>query len=111
MLDGPRHPELVLDALALDPLLLQTLPSGRPAFPQFRDARSDPPLLGDLTPLYALDDDGHVAHLPAGGRHTHNLPLIVGAAHTEAGNHLVSPGYLVFDEEADIGEGGEVLGN
>ena len=109
MLDGPCHPELVLDAL--DPLLLQTLPCGHPAFPQFRDARSYPPLLGDLAPVDALDDDSHIARLPAGGRHAHNLPLIVGAAYTEAGHHLVCSGYLVFDEEADIGEGGEVLGD
>ena len=92
-------------------LLLLTLPRGYPAFPQLRDARSYAPLLGDLAPLYALDDDGHVAHFPAGGCDTHNLPSIMGAAHGEAGHDLIPSGYLVFDKEADVREGGKVLGD
>src|SRR5215212_2632865 len=101
----------MLDTLALDPLLLLTLPRGHPAFPQLRDARSHAPLLGDLAPLYALDDDGHVAPFPAGGRDTHNLLSIMGAAYGEAGHDLVPSGYLVFDKEADVGEGDRVLGD
>src|SRR5215218_1519469 len=104
MLDAPRHPELLLHALSLDPLLLQTLPS------QFGKARAPTPLLSDLGPLYAMDTDGHVNQFLATGRKAHELPSIVGGVHDEAAHHLVVCGYLVLEVYAGVGGGGRELG-
>ena len=49
---------------------------------------------------YAVDDDSPVGQLPAGGCNAHELSSIVGSVHDEAGNHLVSPGYLILDDQA-----------
>ena len=67
---------------------------------QFRAGRSYAPLLGDLAPRDAVDDDGLVGQLPAGRSNAHKLPSIVGGVHDEAGHHLVSLGYLILDDVA-----------
>ena len=53
-----------------------------------------------------MDDDGPVGELPAARSHAHKLPSIVGKVHDVAGDHLVAPGYLIFDYQAALGEGG-----
>src|ERR671911_937781 len=72
---------------------------------------SQNPLLCDLTPGYAVDDDSFVAHLPAGRCYAHNLLSIVGSAQGVAGNHLVSFCYLVLNEAPAVGKGGSNLGD
>src|SRR5918994_2009009 len=104
LLDAPRHSQLLLYALALDPLLLNE------PLQQFHSPRPLSPLLGDLAPGDAVDDDDPVGYLPAGWRNTHKLTSIVGAVHGEAGHHLVACGYLVLDEEPAVGKGGKHLG-
>src|SRR5919112_340812 len=82
----------------------QTLPH------QFRADRPQAPLLGDLTSLYTVDEDGFAAHFPASRGDPHKLPSIVGGLHDKAGYHLVLSCYLILDEEADVGTGGPKLG-
>src|SRR5215218_3337089 len=100
LLNASGQPKLLPYALTLTYLLLQT------HSPQFCAHRSHAPLLGDLALHYAVDDDGPVGQLPAGGSYAHKLPSIVDCVHEEAGNHLVVPGYLVLDDQAALGEGG-----
>ena len=55
LLDASCHPELLLYALALNPLLLDE------PLHQFQGSRSLAPLLGDLASEYAVDDRaGHL---------------------------------------------------
>jgi hypothetical protein len=49
-----------------------------------------------------------LGQIPAARRHAHKLPSIVGGVHGEAGHYLVSPGYLVLDEEPAVGKGGVI---
>src|SRR5919112_6099713 len=82
----------------------QTLPH------QSRAHRSQAPLLGDLTSLYTVDEDGFAGHFPASRGDPHKLPSIVGGFHDKAGYHLVLSCYLILDEVADVGTGGPKLG-
>jgi hypothetical protein len=90
---------------ALADLLLEALPH------QLRGGRPHAPLLGDLVPLYAVDEDGHVAHLPTGWSGAQELLPIVGGPTRDAACHLVARCHLLFDEDADVGESGDVAGD
>src|ERR671912_1333206 len=103
LLDTSCHLKLLLYALALNPLLLQTLLHHGLA------DRSQAALLGDLAPLYAVDEDGHGGHLPAGRRDAQKLPQVVGGVHGEAAHHLVCFCYLLLDDEPGVGKGGMIL--
>src|ERR671912_213504 len=103
LLDASCHLKLLLYALALHPLLLQTL------LHQCLADRSRAPLLGDLAPLYAVDEDGIVGCHSAGRRHAQKLLSIVGGAPADAAHHLVCFGYLLLEHEAGVGKGGMIL--
>ena len=58
-----------------------------------------------------MDLDGFEGDLPAGRRDAHELGSIVDETHPDAGNHLVSFGYLILDEKPDVGCAGQDLSN
>ena len=49
--------------------------------------------------------------LSAGGRGAQKFTSNVGAPPTDSAYHLVACGYLLLDDEADVGEGADRLGN
>src|SRR5829696_6607274 len=51
------------------------------------------------------------AALPAGRCYAHNLVSIVGGAPPDAAYDLVACGYLLLDDEADVGQGAARFGN
>src|SRR5215211_3191185 len=103
MLNASGHPELLLDALALDPLLLQTLARC------LQMTRTLAPLLDNLAPHYAVDDDGTRLDLHSARRYAQKLPSIVEAADGEATYHLVPIGCLILDVDTNLGEYGRLL--
>src|ERR671921_2994722 len=104
MLDAPCHPELLLYALPLDPLLLQTL------LGQLCEAAPLVPLLGDLASHYAVDEDKQRFELLAGGHQAHPLASVMDSACGEGSHHLVPFGQLLLDHIAGVGVGTMILG-
>src|SRR5919112_6836789 len=104
MLDASRHLELLLDAFALDPLLLQTL------LRQLCKATPLAPLIGDPASHYAVDKDMRRFELLAGGHQAHPFPSVMGRAYGEGSHHLVPFGQLLLDVIASVGVGGMKLG-
>src|SRR5918998_277294 len=76
---------------------------------QLCEAASLAPLLGDLSPLYAVDEDKLRLELFASGRYAHNLPPVMGGSCGEAGDHLVPLSNLLLDVIAAVGEGGMIV--
>src|SRR5215213_11544842 len=83
-------------------LLLQTLARC------LQMTRTLAPLLDNLAPHYAVDDDGTRLDLHPGRRYAQKLPSIVDAAEGEASYHLVPFGCLVLDVGTDVGEDGRL---
>src|SRR5215210_7850613 len=104
MLDTSGHPKLLLYALALDPLLLQTL------LRQFCETAPLAPLLGDLASHYAVDKHKQRIELLAGGHQAHPLTSVMGGAYGEGSHHLVPFGQLLLDDIAGVGVGSMILG-
>jgi hypothetical protein len=105
LLDAPRHPEVLLHALALDPLLLQM------RLRHLRGAVILSPLLGDLVPLDAVHGHGRHHDRLVPWHQAKVLPPIVDAAPGDAGHDLVTFGYLVLDNASNVGEGGVLPGH
>src|SRR5215212_1027839 len=84
-------------------LLLQTLARC------LQMTRTLAPLLDNLAPHYAVDDDGTRLDLHSGRRYAQKLPSIVDAAEGEAAYQLVPFGRLVLDVGTDVGEYGRLL--
>src|SRR5215208_3727033 len=104
MLDTSGHPKLLLYALALDPLLLQTL------LRQLCETAPLAPLLDDLASHYAVDEDKQRFELLAGGHQAHPLASVMGGACGEGSHHLVAFGQLLVDDIAGVRVGGVILG-
>src|SRR5215213_2110312 len=104
MLDAPCHPELLLYALPLAHLLLQTL------LGQLCETAALAPLLGDLASHYAVDEDKQRFELLAGGHQTHPLASVMGGAYGEGSHHLLPFGQLLLDDVAGVGVGSMKLG-
>src|SRR5215210_5372059 len=104
MLDTSGHPKLLLYALALDPLLLQTL------LRQLCETAALAPLLGDLASHYTVDENKQRFELLAGGDQTHPLASVMGGAYGEGSHHLLPFGQLLLDDVAGVGVGGMILG-
>src|SRR5829696_2653795 len=96
--------QLLLDVLTLAYLLLQAL-LGQP-----EDSGPLAPLLGDLATHYPMDDDARRLVLLTGRRYAHEFPSVVHTPYGEAAHNLVVCRYLVFDDVAELGEGGVILG-
>src|SRR5215213_2296358 len=84
MLDASCHPKLLLYALPLAHLLLQTL------LRQLCQTAPLAPLLGDLLSHYAVDEHKQRFELPACWHKAHPLSSIMGGACGEGGHHLLS---------------------
>jgi hypothetical protein len=82
MLDAPRYPEFLLDALVLACLLLDLLHE--------RSGAVRTPLFDDLASGDAVDNNDRGNPLLAGWRHTLELPSIVDGAHCESTYHQVA---------------------
>src|SRR5215208_4121710 len=104
MLDAPCHPELLLYALPLDPLLLQTL------LGQLCEAAPLAPLLGDLASHYTVDENKQRFELLAGGDQTHPLASVMDRAYGEGSHHLFPFGQLLLDDIAGVGVASMKLG-
>src|SRR5215217_3418051 len=104
LLDALRHQKLLLDPLTLAYLFLQAL-LGQP-----QDSAPLAPLLGDLATHYPMDDDARRLVLLTGRRYAHEFPSVVHTPYGEAAHNLVVCRYLVFDDVAELGEGGVILG-
>src|SRR5215208_1828931 len=104
MLNASGHPKLLLYALALDPLLLQTL------LRQLCETAPLAPLLGDLASHYAVDKHKQRIELLSGGHQAHPLTSVMGGACGEGSHHLVSFGQLLLDDIAGVGVGSMILG-
>src|SRR5829696_3322451 len=91
--------------LALAYLLLQAL-LGQP-----QDSAPLTPLLGDLAPSYPVDDDARRLVLLTGRRYAHKVPPVVNSPYSQTAHHLVAGCYLIFDDVAELGEGGVILGH
>src|SRR5215208_957675 len=104
MLDASRYPKLLLYALSLDPLLLQTL------LRQLCEIAPRVPLIGDLLSHYAVDKDMQRFELFAGGHQAHPLASVMGRAYGEGSHHLLPFGQLLLDDIAGVGVGSMILG-
>src|SRR5918994_1243236 len=91
--------------LAFAYLLLQAL------LGETKDTATLAPLLGDSAPRYPVDDDARRLVLFTRWRYAHEVPPVVDPPYGEAAHHLVAGGYLVFDNVAELGEGGVILGH
>src|ERR671916_431559 len=76
---------------------------------QLCEAASLAPLLGDLSSLYAVDEDKLRLELFARGRYAHKLPAVMGGPCGEAGDHLVPFSNLLLDLIAVVGDGGMIV--
>src|SRR5215217_5395700 len=104
MLDASCHPHLLLYALPLAHLLLQTL------LRQLCEAAALGPLVGDLASHYTVDENKQRFELLAGGDQTHTLASVMGRAYGEGSHHLVPFGQLLLDDISGVGVGGMILG-
>src|SRR5215211_2087451 len=104
MLDASCHPKLLLYALPLAHLLLQTL------LRQLCETAPLAPLIGDLASHYAVDEHKQRFELPAGGHKAHPLTSVMGGACGEGSHHLVPFGQLLLDDIAGVGVSSMKLG-
>src|SRR5829696_4887467 len=104
MLDPTGHPELLLYALPLAPLLLEAL------LRMLCETAPLGPLIGDLASHYAVDEDKQRFELLAGGHQAHPLASVMGGACGEGSHHLVPFGQLLLDDIAVVGVGSMIFG-
>src|SRR5215210_8220736 len=104
MLDASCHPKLLLYALPLTHLLLQTL------LRQLCQTAPLAPLIGDLASHYAVDEHKQRFELLAGGHQAHPLASVMGRAYGEGSYHLVPFGQLLLDVIVGVGVGSMKLG-